>query len=78
MQIDNNILYSLCLWVVPLLLAMAFHELAHAWVAYRLGDDTGKRLNRITLNPLNHIDPFGSILLPVLNFNWQGVGFVPN
>jgi Zn-dependent protease len=49
-------------------ISLAFHESAHAWTAWRLGDPTGKDLGRITLNPIPHIDPFGTILLPL--FLW--------
>ncbi len=52
--------------VVPLLMAVIFHEVAHGVVALRLGDDTAQRVGRLTLNPLPHIDPFGTVLLPAL------------
>ncbi|MDX2166417.1 MAG: site-2 protease family protein [Deltaproteobacteria bacterium] len=53
--------------VAPLLIiAVVLHEIAHGLVAYRLGDDTAARAGRLTLNPLSHIDPFGSVILPVL------------
>lgn len=50
----------------PILIAIILHEIAHGWVANYLGDDTAKRAGRLTLNPLPHIDPFGSVLLPLL------------
>ena len=53
-------------WVIPILLAITLHEAAHGWVALRLGDDTAYRLGRVTFNPLRHIDPFGTVLLPAL------------
>jgi len=53
-------------WAIPILLAITLHEAAHGWVALRLGDDTAYRLGRVTFNPLRHIDPFGTILLPAL------------
>jgi Zn-dependent protease len=56
----------LALWVVPFLLAVVFHEWAHGFVAKRLGDDTASVLGRLTLNPLAHIDPVGTIALPAL------------
>jgi Zn-dependent protease len=49
-----------------LLLSVVLHEIAHGLVAYRLGDDTARRAGRLTLNPLSHIDPFGSIALPLM------------
>ena len=62
MQYD--LLYTASTWVLPVLLAITLHEAAHAFVAHRLGDDTAYRLGRVTLNPLKHIDLFGTILLP--------------
>jgi Zn-dependent protease len=59
-------LYEISIWVVPVLLAITLHEAAHAWMAWRLGDDTAMRLGRVTMNPLKHIDPFGTVLLPGL------------
>jgi Zn-dependent protease len=55
---------SAALWILPLLLAVVCHEVSHGWVAYRLGDDTAARSGRLTLNPLPHIDPVGTVLLP--------------
>lgn len=49
-----------------LLFSLSFHESAHAWMAFRLGDDTAASLGRITLNPVAHIDPFGTVLMPLL------------
>ena len=57
-------LYTVSVWVLPLLLAITFHEAAHAFVAYRLGDNTAKELGRVSFNPLKHIDPFGTVILP--------------
>jgi Zn-dependent protease len=53
-------------WLIPLLLAITFHEAAHAYVARMLGDDTAERLGRVSVNPLRHIDPIGTVLLPVI------------
>jgi Zn-dependent protease len=61
------------LTLVPLLLSLTVHEYAHAWSAYRLGDDTAARLGRMTLNPLAHIDLLGTIILPLFSpipFGW--------
>jgi len=60
----NVSLYDLSVWVLPLIIAITFHEAAHAFVAYRLGDNTAWELGRVSFNPLKHIDPFGTILLP--------------
>jgi Zn-dependent protease len=58
--------------LIPLILSLTVHEFAHAWSAWRLGDDTASRLGRLTLNPLAHIDPIGTLLLPLLGipFGW--------
>jgi Zn-dependent protease len=57
-------LYAISVWILPLLIAITFHEAAHAFVAYRLGDDTAWQLGRVSFNPLKHIDPFGTVILP--------------
>lgn len=51
-------------WVLPILLAVTLHEAAHGFAAWRLGDDTARAQGRMTLNPLAHVDPFGTVLLP--------------
>lgn len=58
--------YKIAVWAVPLVIAVVFHEVAHGWVAYRLGDSTAARLGRLTLNPIAHVDLFGSILFPAM------------
>jgi Zn-dependent protease len=57
---------------IPVLLSLTVHEWAHAWTAWRLGDDTAKMLGRVSLNPVDHIDPVGTLLLPLLGvpFGW--------
>jgi len=62
----DNILFLISIWTIPVLIAVTFHEAAHGWVAWRLGDDTAKMLGRVTFNPIKHIDLFGTILLPVM------------
>lgn len=62
----NISLYDVSVWVLPLVIAITFHEAAHAFVAYRLGDNTAWQLGRVSFNPLRHIDPFGTIILPGL------------
>jgi Zn-dependent protease len=57
-------LYGISVWILPLLIAITFHEAAHAFVAYKLGDDTAWQLGRVSFNPLKHIDPFGTVILP--------------
>jgi Zn-dependent protease len=55
---------SLSVWLVPVITAITLHEAAHAWVADRLGDDTARSLGRVSFNPLRHVDPFGTLVLP--------------
>ena len=59
-------LLQISLWILPILVAVVFHEVAHGYVANWFGDDTAKRAGRLTLNPLPHIDPLGSVFLPLL------------
>lgn len=60
---------------LPAILAITFHEAAHGFIAWQLGDDTAKRLGRVTFNPLRHIDPFGTVLLPALMYFTTGFVF---
>ena len=53
-------------WILPLVLSITLHEAAHGYAALRLGDDTAQRMGRISANPIRHIDPFGTLLLPAL------------
>jgi Zn-dependent protease len=57
---------QIAIWALPVLLAIVLHEVAHGWVAYHLGDSTAARMGRLTLNPIAHIDLFGTILIPLL------------
>jgi Zn-dependent protease len=61
---SNISLYDVSVWVLPLIIAITFHEAAHAFVAHRLGDNTAYDLGRVSFNPFKHIDPFGTVLLP--------------
>jgi len=58
------------LLAIPLLYSIIIHELAHGWVAYRMGDSTAKYAGRLTLNPLKHIDPIGTAMLFIFGFGW--------
>ena len=58
--------YDISVWVLPLVTAITFHEAAHGFVAYRLGDNTAFALGRVSFNPLKHIDPFGTLMLPAI------------
>jgi Zn-dependent protease len=62
----NISLYDISVWVVPLVIAITFHEAAHGFVAHALGDDTAWKQGRVTFNPLKHIDPFGTLILPAM------------
>ena len=62
----SHIIHTISYMALPLLFAMVLHEYAHGWVAYRCGDSTAKLQGRLTINPLAHIDPFGTIILPLL------------
>jgi Zn-dependent protease len=63
-----SVAQQLLLAALPILIAITFHEVSHGYVAYKLGDPTAKFTGRLTLNPLAHIDPFGTILLPLMLF----------
>ena len=63
---DLSTLQQITIWILPILFAITVHEAAHGWAAFKLGDDTAKQLGRITLNPIKHIDPIGTILLPLV------------
>ena len=60
----TDAIYLITIWAIPVIIAITFHEAAHGYVAHLLGDDTAWRLGRVSLNPVKHIDPFGTILLP--------------
>ena len=62
----NISIYDLSVWVLPLVIAITFHEAAHGFVAHAYGDDTAWNLGRVSFNPLRHIDPFGTLILPAL------------
>lgn len=62
----TNEIIKIAIMAVPIIIAITFHEAAHGYVARMFGDDTAARMGRITFNPLKHIDPFGTILLPGL------------
>ena len=62
----NLTLYDFSVWVLPLVIAITFHEAAHGFVAHRLGDDTAYNLGRVSFNPIRHIDPFGTLMMPAI------------
>ncbi len=59
-------LYTATTWVLPIVFAITLHEAAHGYVAWRLGDDTAHRMGRVTFNPIKHVDPVGTVILPGL------------
>ncbi len=62
----DSVLFQASVWILPVLVAITFHEAAHGFVAWRLGDDTAYQRGRVSFNPLRHVDPFGTIVLPAL------------
>jgi Zn-dependent protease len=72
----SQILHTLSYMALPLLFAMVLHEYAHGWVANRYGDPTARLAGRLTLNPLAHIDPFGTVILPLLCLLLPGGFFI--
>ncbi len=63
---ELSLLQRIAVWTMPVILAITVHEVAHGWVALKLGDSTAKMLGRLTLNPVKHIDPIGTLLVPGL------------
>ena len=64
----EQLIPELVIYMVVLLLAISAHECAHAWMSNRFGDDTARLLGRITLNPVAHTDPIGTLLIPIAGF----------
>jgi len=64
--VSTNAIYLATIWAIPVIIAITFHEAAHGFVAHFLGDDTAWRLGRVSFNPLKHVDPVGTILLPAV------------
>jgi len=62
----EEIIRNISIWALPVLFAVMLHEVAHGWVADRLGDNTARFMGRLTLNPLKHIDPLGTVVIPLL------------
>ena len=69
-NLDWSILSGALLTVIPALICITFHELAHGFTAYRLGDNTAKDMGRLTLNPVKHIDIFGLLMMMIFRFGW--------
>jgi Zn-dependent protease len=68
LDLDRIDFGNLIIWFIVLLFSLSFHEAAHAWTSEKFGDDTGRLQGRITLNPMAHIDPVGTVLFPIIGF----------
>ncbi len=68
-------LYNILLVLLPIITAITLHEAAHGWVALKLGDSTAKDLGRITINPIKHIDPIGTVVIPIVMVLTTGMAF---
>ena len=66
----NTLIQQLAIHLPPLLFALTVHELAHGWVAFRLGDPTAKMAGRLTMNPLKHLDPLGVLAFVIMKIGW--------
>ncbi|MEF3192906.1 MAG: site-2 protease family protein [Halothiobacillaceae bacterium] len=72
---ELNLIQKFTVWILPALFAITVHEAAHGYAARYLGDDTAARLGRLSFNPLRHIDPIGTVLLPIATFFLSGFIF---
>ena len=63
---NPNTLFQIATWLIPLIIAIVFHEVSHGLVAKRLGDPTAAERGRLTFNPIRHVDPFGTVILPLI------------
>jgi len=72
--VTSELIPQLLIYMIVLLFAISAHEAAHAWMSNRFGDDTARLLGRITLNPTAHIDPIGTLLIPIVSFVLTSVG----
>ena len=70
-----NTIQTITIWALPVLFAITLHEVAHGWVAKKFGDTTAQSLGRLSLNPLKHIDPVGTILVPIVLIVVTGYAF---
>jgi Zn-dependent protease len=74
-MLEITIIQKVVAWTLPVLFAITVHETAHGWMALQLGDKTALMLGRLTLNPIKHIDPLGTILIPGLMYMMAGFMF---
>src|SRR5918997_4543546 len=73
-MLDSNLFGRLIIYIVVLIFAISAHEAAHAWMSYKFGDDTAYLLGRVTLNPVAHTDPIGTLLIPIVGFIFGAMG----
>lgn len=73
---EFTLIQQICIWALPVLLAITLHEVAHGYVAYKCGDTTAKMFGRLSLNPIRHIDPIGTIAIPILSAVLTSFNFV--
>jgi Zn-dependent protease len=71
---ESELIGRLIIYIVVLLMAISAHEAAHAWMSHKFGDDTAYLLGRVTLNPVAHTDPIGTLLIPIVGFIFASVG----
>ena len=71
---ETELIGRLIIYIVVLLMAISAHEAAHAWMSYKFGDDTAYLLGRVTLNPVAHTDPVGTLLIPIVGFVFASMG----
>jgi len=72
-MLELTLVQKIAVWILPVLFALTLHEFAHGWVAHKLGDPTAKLLGRVSLNPFKHVDPLGTIVLPMLLLSLGGL-----
>jgi Zn-dependent protease len=72
--VENFDVGQLIIYMVVLIFAISAHEAAHAWMSYKFGDDTARLLGRVTLNPVAHVDPIGTLLIPIVGFIFGAIG----
>jgi len=73
---EFSLIQKIIIWTIPVIFAITVHEVAHGWVALKFGDRTAQMMGRLTLNPIKHIDPFGTILLPAILLLMPGINFI--
>lgn len=74
-MLELTIIQKIAIWTIPVILAITVHEVAHGWVAAKLGDRTAQMQGRLTLNPMKHIDPIGTIVVPAVLLVLGGIVF---